>query len=102
MGIEGAVKAPLLLAYCPATDAVSRDALALCCTEVLGVECQMRLDKCRDEVIAVVVASLHAYFDWVSRGFAGLLNKVRLELLFQKVIRRPLVDEYRPLLLGLG
>lgn len=45
MGIEGAVKAPFLLAYCPATDAVSRDALALCCTEVLGVECQMRLDK---------------------------------------------------------
>lgn len=45
MGIEGAVKAPFLLAYCPATDAVSRDALALCCTEVPGVECQMRLDK---------------------------------------------------------
>ena len=37
----------------------------------------------------MVIAFLHAHFDGVIGGVAGLLNEVRLELLFQKLSAVP-------------
>ena len=63
-----------------------------------GVEYQMRLDKRRNEVVAMVVAFVHAHLDRVVGGTAGLLNSVCFELLLEEVIRCSLVNQYGPML----
>ena len=65
---------------------------------MLGVECQMRLHERRNEVVAVIVTFLHAHLDRVVGGASGFLNQVRLKLLFEKVIRCALINQYRSLL----
>jgi hypothetical protein len=69
--------------------------------EVTRVEAQMVLHKGGDEVIAVVVTGLHAYFNRVLGGATGFLNQVRHELLFKEVIRCTLIDQYGSMLGGL-
>ena len=56
----------------------------------------MRFDKRCNEVVAVVVAFLHSHLNRVIGAAAGLLNQVRLELLIEKVIRCPLVNQDGP------
>ena len=51
------------------------------------------LHEAGDEVVAVVVAGLHAAFEGDARGRAGLLQAFRLELFFEKGIGVPLVYE---------
>jgi len=58
----------------------------------------MVLYKGGDEVVAVVIALLHPDLNRIVGGAAGLFNQVRLELLLEKVIRRPLIDEDRSVL----
>ena len=62
------------------------------------VECQVRLDKRRNKVVAVIVTFLHAHLDRVVGGATGLLNQVRFELLLEEVIRRTLINQYGSML----
>ena len=66
--------------------------------KISGVKAQMIFDERRNEVIAVVVAFLHAHLDRIARRLAGFLNQMRFELLLEKVIRRPLINQDGPLL----
>ena len=79
---EGVVMAPFLISVCFFCVPLETPLLASGCSEMSGVEYQMRLDKRRNKVVAMVVAFLHAHFDRVVGGAAGLLNQVSFELLF--------------------
>ena len=56
---------------------------------------QMILDEGRDEVVAVVVAIVHAQFERQAAGSAGLDEKLGLQLLLEVDVRFALIDEYR-------
>jgi hypothetical protein len=58
-----------------------------------GMKPQMIADKRRDEVVAVVVTRLHAHLDGILSRGRRLQNQRGFELLFEKVIRFPLVNE---------
>ena len=85
--------APFFLLIFP-FDASVKNNTASRCPEMLGVECQMRPNKRRNKVVAVIVAFLHAHLNRVAGGAAGLFDQVRFELLFKEVIRCALIDQY--------
>lgn len=60
----------------------------------------MVLHPCGDEVIAVVVAGLHAQLQRVLCSIAGLAQKVGLQLGDQKLIGIALVDQQGQALFG--
>src|SRR5690606_8894289 len=68
----------------------------------LGMMPQVIADEARDEVIAVVVAFLHAQRQWMAVGITGLLQVIGLELLFQEVVTRALVHQQRQALFRAG
>src|SRR5882672_2656179 len=62
--------------------------------EVTRVESKMILDERRDEEIAVVVAVLPAQDKRHAGAGARFLQQLRLELVLEKRVLRPLIDQW--------
>lgn len=63
---------------------------------------QVIVDEAGDEVVAVVIARLHAQRQRMSGRLGRSLQHLRLELAFEKIVTIALIDQDRQLLLGLG
>src|SRR5690348_15036281 len=63
--------------------------------QIDGVMAQMVFDEALDEPVAVVVAGLHAEFDRLSGGAAGIDEKFGSQLSAQKLVGAALVDQDR-------
>ena len=62
-------------------------------TEAGCVVPQVVFDEGRDEVVAMVVALVTPQYQRLCDGFTRLLQQVRMQLLNQKFIGHPLVDQ---------